>query len=440
MKKICEKYNFNPINRTVEILDNFNIEQESIVLITNVTDGIIIYNFADSTMIGTLNQNILTLNYDTSLMASTDHLMIIFDTVDEQEESLTAVDKVIELFDTNNANVTLWGDIAPASQWQREQSNYDQLSGLMTYDITSEKIFGSQRLENNGKLKTEDYFNDITVNGRLQATNQAVIITLNGMSTAAVQITGTWAGTITFQASLNGSDYVAVAGLISTGNTSFTSTTTANGLFRFPVSGYKYFQCIFTTATSGIASIIINASTPDSVLHQAQVGTLGSQGSLLSQRGTTFESITYDSSGAPAVNLIKDALSSPDWNPNAKGYFIGDTVLYNGQLYQCIAATSNTVANLLPTNTTYWQLDQRQNKNIVTSLPANPANSKRLMVEIDLDAYQYRLLENQDMYSRLYNQNQMLYQDMILQDNNPYGRRQSQGQDGMSHYLHEEIR
>lgn len=48
-------------------------------LITNVTDGIIIYQFNDVTKNGTVSGNILTLTYDTTAMGDSDTLMIVYD-------------------------------------------------------------------------------------------------------------------------------------------------------------------------------------------------------------------------------------------------------------------------------------------------------------------------------------------------------------------------
>ena len=60
----------------------------NILLITNVTANTIIYNFADSTKGAvSFNNNILTLDYDTSAMANTDVLQIFLD-LPSNEESL----------------------------------------------------------------------------------------------------------------------------------------------------------------------------------------------------------------------------------------------------------------------------------------------------------------------------------------------------------------
>jgi hypothetical protein len=52
---------------------------EEILLITNLTSNTIIFNFADPTLTGTVSENVLTLNYNTTAMNSTDKLQIWYD-------------------------------------------------------------------------------------------------------------------------------------------------------------------------------------------------------------------------------------------------------------------------------------------------------------------------------------------------------------------------
>jgi hypothetical protein len=62
---------------TVSILGLKNdLTLDQILVITNTTDGEIIYNFADSDATGTISSNVLTLNKDTSTMSGTDELQI----------------------------------------------------------------------------------------------------------------------------------------------------------------------------------------------------------------------------------------------------------------------------------------------------------------------------------------------------------------------------
>ena len=76
MKRLIENYTFNPVTRQVIIIDNENITHEKLLLITNMADGDIIFNFADNLKKGSILGNIITLNYDTTSMSTDDKLQI----------------------------------------------------------------------------------------------------------------------------------------------------------------------------------------------------------------------------------------------------------------------------------------------------------------------------------------------------------------------------
>ena len=75
MKLRATSYTFNKTAKTV--VCSLFTSLEAIQLITNVTDNIIIYNFADATKGGTLSGTTLTLAYDTTTMADADKLQIL---------------------------------------------------------------------------------------------------------------------------------------------------------------------------------------------------------------------------------------------------------------------------------------------------------------------------------------------------------------------------
>lgn len=91
----------------------------------------------------------------------------------------------------------------------------------------------------------------LPVSGSLVSANDAVTGAPGSSSSIAIQLTGTWTGTVTFRASGNGGQtYVDVLGTsVTTGATS--TTTTANGMFVFANGGYDAIRAVFTTATSG---------------------------------------------------------------------------------------------------------------------------------------------------------------------------------------------
>jgi len=86
MKKLITNYTFNPTAKTITFNDYSSIDLERILLITNVTRNIIIYNFADPNRGGTVSGNVLTLTYDTTGMADTDKLQIFYDDINPATE------------------------------------------------------------------------------------------------------------------------------------------------------------------------------------------------------------------------------------------------------------------------------------------------------------------------------------------------------------------
>lgn len=82
MKTLISNYQFNAAQKKITFSDYTTIDLERILLITNVTNNVIIYNFADSSLGGTVNQNILTLTYDVTSMSNTDKLQIFYDSID----------------------------------------------------------------------------------------------------------------------------------------------------------------------------------------------------------------------------------------------------------------------------------------------------------------------------------------------------------------------
>lgn len=101
MKTLIDNYVFNKTANQVIFtgqLRPVNIEQ--LLLITNVTTGDIIYNFADKLRGGTLVDNVLTLNRNTTEMSDTDGLQIFIET-DVLVESMQEITHAINMLRKN---------------------------------------------------------------------------------------------------------------------------------------------------------------------------------------------------------------------------------------------------------------------------------------------------------------------------------------------------
>ena len=450
MKLQISKYQFDKTAGTITFPDYAQMRLAGFLLITNVNDGIIIYNFADPAKGGILQGNILTLSYDTSGMDNADNLQVIYEDV---IKDITIAD-IFEAFSRDGelmirtSDDPLWGDAGPIQQHEKESPN-QPIRELMTFDSNLHTIFGSQNLTNNQRLKVEEaQLPEKIIQGKMAKLNDEVTINLTGQGSVILQLIGTWAGTMTFTVSNDRQTWYPIYGQIPGTALGLVLTSTANGIFRFNTSGVLFFRIQFTTYTSGIASALL-ISTPliPADIHQFP---LGSQSQLLSQKASTYELNVYDTyqptSSIPNIGLIKDALQATDpWNPLQASYNIGDTCLYKGQVYICIAAHSALVAGQDPANATYWIIDKRQNKSLITSAYVSPPSANRMRVEIDLDGYQYRLMETQNLSIGIRNQLDLAIQDYhlaLMQSGveGKMGKAYALGWSGMGAYNFDEIR
>lgn len=119
MKLQLTNYTFNKSSKTVTFTDYTTIRLDSILLITNVTDNIIVYNFADPLLGGTVSNNVLTLTYDTSAMDDTDKLQIFYDDGDIQpanSELQTTLNSLTETLQELVGRLAVLASMANAGQ------------------------------------------------------------------------------------------------------------------------------------------------------------------------------------------------------------------------------------------------------------------------------------------------------------------------------------
>ena len=299
----------------------------------------------------------------------------------------------VEVQNTTDTDNPVWGNQGPLTQDAREQSNYDSVNPLLTRDTYLGRVLGQDLLVNPStkRLQVEGApVADNSVFGFLPALNTDLTVVLNGATTLLLQLTGTWAGTVSFEASPDSQNWYAVYGQRPDVVTTMVVNTTVVGVWVFSVGGFRAFRARFSAYTSGVvkamAATSVNGRFATTVTVNGTVGVTG-----FTVRTTGSELLTSDS----GVVQLQNALVEPTpWNPRWASYVYGDAVTWNGQVYQCIVPTSGVSPPPYPNNATYWQVDQRQNKSLVTSSYVSPPAAARLRVEIDLDAYQYRLAES----------------------------------------------
>ena len=102
MKIQIANYTFNPAAKTVTFKDYSTISLESVLLIVNVSVNEIIYNFANPATGGSVSGNVLTLDFNTSSMNSTDKLLIYYDsdTLPASDESLILLRRMVKIMES----------------------------------------------------------------------------------------------------------------------------------------------------------------------------------------------------------------------------------------------------------------------------------------------------------------------------------------------------
>ena len=97
-----------------------------------------------------------------------------------------------------------------------------------------------------------------SINGSIAANAGTVVLPYRQFSNGAigVQITGTFSGTLQFEMTIDGTNYVAVqTQSVTTGTISTTTTTT--GVFRFEAVGALAVRLNATAWTSGTATVTL---------------------------------------------------------------------------------------------------------------------------------------------------------------------------------------
>ena len=93
MKQLISNYSFDASEGTVVFSDFASISLNRVLLITNLADNIIIYNFAGLGKGGSASGNTLTLAYDTDLMDDADLLQIFYDFPQKDEYSVSNIEE-----------------------------------------------------------------------------------------------------------------------------------------------------------------------------------------------------------------------------------------------------------------------------------------------------------------------------------------------------------
>lgn len=93
----------------------------------------------------------------------------------------------------------------------------------------------------------------------LDAVDEAILLSVRGLGGVGLQLVGTWAGTVSFEATIDGETWVAFSMAPSNSATTATSAT-VNGAWSANCAGYEAVRARFSTATSGAVQAFLQGS------------------------------------------------------------------------------------------------------------------------------------------------------------------------------------
>ena len=127
------------------------------------------------------------------------------------------------------------------------------------------------------------------------------------------QITGTWVGTITFQASNDNTNWNSCVLFQGGGGTSTVGATTANNLLYGSTGGFNFFRIRFTAYTSGTATVT------GFLLKEPASGAVSSNGAAVTVGHITTSTTSVTGTGASAPFTVNSAASTNAASIKASG-------------------------------------------------------------------------------------------------------------------------
>jgi hypothetical protein len=99
----------------------------------------------------------------------------------------------------------------------------------------------------------------VTLHNAATATGNGTALSVAGRSRVGLQVSGAFVATVTFEASINGSDYVTLQMFPSNSSTGAT-TATAAGIWTATVAGFSLVRARISAYTSGAVTVVALAT------------------------------------------------------------------------------------------------------------------------------------------------------------------------------------
>lgn len=131
-------------------------------------------------------------------------------------------------------------------------------------------------------------FDDMLINGTIDAVSETIEIDTSGLGSCGIQVSGTWAGGIEFEGTVDGTNWTQTRA-VQFGGT-LVGGTAVNGLFFSQIGGLLKFRLRSSTWTSGTATIYLEATTATNAITLANALPTGTNsiGQVTANAGTNL--------------------------------------------------------------------------------------------------------------------------------------------------------
>ena len=232
MKILVQNYSFDASAKQVTFTDYNPIVIERVLLITNITDNVIIYNFADPLKGGTAATNVLTLTYDTATMSDTDKLQIFYDDVattqpvsgtvtanlgSTDNAVLDTIDSAIDSMSAKFASGTVIGDVNLGATDNAVLDTIDSVLDTINAKLVSGTDIGDVTINNStgaAAVNIQDGGNTITVDGTVAVTNSDITSCKTALELLDNSVDGNY---LNANMNIAGTDVVGGAGVVAAG-------------------------------------------------------------------------------------------------------------------------------------------------------------------------------------------------------------------------------
>ena len=185
----------------------------------------------------------------------------------------------------------------------------------------------------------------VTTTGTITVLNGTVAIDVGGYGAIGLQLSGTWAATVTFEATVDGTNWTTLEVWPTNGSSSQT-TSTVNGIFYAPCGGLNQIRVKATSFTSGTIQVDLQASTASAKMLAAG-GTGGTSSSFASAFPSTGTAIGFDD----GTNMQAAEVIDADTGAGTE-YILKTNLRFSASGGSVEAGTATNPVRIDPTGTT----------------------------------------------------------------------------------------